>query len=177
MTRKTGLTEGKKRCCWIEGQEKRKEAAHFTHMAAASQPANNSCHSAILLSPWRRYVPAAAMRKKKFSYFTSCIYWFFLPLSLNKWLKSGITSIHWIWSLSMLSILTVISAYPSHHLPPAKCARELQNCNDTFKYNVFKISLPSHLYLFTGKCWTIRIPGFSRKDVWVYSNSLQHVRR
>lgn len=83
MTEKTGLTEGRKRCCRMEGQEKRKEAAYFTHMTAGSQPANNSCHSAILLAPGRRYMLAAATRKKKFSYFTSCIYWFLSPVSVK----------------------------------------------------------------------------------------------
>lgn len=45
------INRRKEICCRMEGQEKRKEVAYFTHMTAASQPANNSCHSAILLSP------------------------------------------------------------------------------------------------------------------------------
>lgn len=176
MRGKTGLKEGKKRCCWMEGQEKRKEAAHFTHMTAASQAANNSCHSAILLSP-KEICTSSCHEEKSLATLQAVFTGSFLPFSLNTRLKTSITSIHWIWSLSMLSTLTVISAYPRHHLPPAKCARELQNYNDTFKYNVFKISLPSQLHLFTDKCLKIRIPVFSRKDVWLYSNSLQLVMR
>lgn len=165
MTGKTGLTEGRKRCCWVEGQEKRKEAAYFTHMTAASQPANNSCHSAILLSPWKR------------SYLQAVCTGSFPPFLLNIRLKISITSIHWVYSFLILSALTVISAYPGLLFPPGKRAGELRNYNNSFKYNVSEISLPSQLYLSTDECLKIRIPLFSRKDVWWYNNSLLLVMR